>query len=383
MERTRIGLYYTWNRSWIGGVYYAQNLLKALNLLDDEIKPYIDVYCLSKDSFEDLKKTTNYPYLDMNLIKLSLVKKVYRELVYRICGEMAGASVDLFNIQKYDIMLYPYCFGSEADKIVWWKQDFQEKYYPELFSATELMKRDRAVRTVSKRGVPIVFSSYDSQNAFKKFYPDCNTKTFVVHFAVSHANFSNANIREIKNKYGVVGNYLLCANQFWKHKNHLYLFKAYHEALQKGLKLQLVCTGRMEDYRNPGYIEELKKYINDNQLISNIVLCGLVATDELYCLMQNAYAIIQPSLFEGWNTTVEDCKALNKFIFLSDLPVHREQMSMNVCFFNPLDYLDLANKLLTVEPLTEVLDYSNNLKEFGRDFLRVINYVKEHQLKKA
>lgn len=382
-ERTRIGLYYIWNKSWIGGVYYAQNLLKALNFLADEDKPYIDVYCLNDDSYEDLKKNTNYPYLEKNLIRLSLLKKIYREILYRTRGDVAGASVDLFKIQEYDQMLYPYSFGSEADKIVCWKQDFQEKYYPELFSETEIMKRDRTIRTLSKRGVPIVFSSYDSQNAFKKFYPNSNTKTFVVHFAVSHANFANANIDDIKNKYGIKGDYLLCANQFWKHKNHLYLFKAYNEALQKGLKIQLVCTGRMADYRNPGYIEEIKKYISDNHLTSNVVLCGLVETEELYCLMQNAYAIVQPSLFEGWNTTVEDCKALNKFIFLSDIPVHREQIGENVCFFNPHDCRDLSNKLLEVQPLTVTLDYSNNLKEFGQDFLRVINYVTERQSKNS
>ena len=374
-NRKRIGLYYLWNKSWIGGVFYAQNLLKALNLLDDKDKPYIDVYCLNDDSYEDLKKNTNYPYLDKNIIRLSLFKKIYREFVYRTRGEVAGASVDLFKIQKYDQMLYPCCIGSEANKIVWWKQDFQEKYYPEFFSRRQLMKRDRVVRTVSKRGIPIVFSSYDSQNALRKFYPNCKTKTFVVHFAVDHIDFSDTIIEDVKSKYGIKGDYLLCANQFWKHKNHLFLFKAYHEALQRGFKLQLVCTGRMADFRNPDYIEELKKFIRDNNLTDSIVLCGLVETKELYCLMQNAYAIIQPSLFEGWNTTVEDSKALNKYIFLSDIPVHKEQINKNVCFFNPRDPHDLAHKLVTVKPQTEYVDYSENMRNFGMDFLRVIDYV--------
>ena len=67
--------------------------------------------------------------------------------------------------------------------------------------------------------------------------------------------------------------------------------------------------------------------------------------------------------------------ALNKFIFLSDLGVHKEQMKTNVCFFNPRNEDDLAQKLLTVVPQVEPYDYSCNLRKFGEDFLNVIVYV--------
>ena len=102
----------------------------------------------------------------------------------------------------------------------------------------------------------------------------------------------------------------------------------------------------------------------------------MIDSEELHCLMKNSYAVIQPSLFEGWNTTVEDCKALNKFIFLSDLPVHREQANENVCFFNPRNEDDLVTKLITIKPEVIPCDYSNNLREFGECFLELINYMK-------
>ena len=113
----------------------------------------------------------------------------------------------------------------------------------------------------------------------------------------------------------------------------------------------------------------------DNQLEDYIKLPGLIDSKELLCLMKNAYAVVQPSLFEGWNTTVEDCKALNKFVFLSDLPVHREQIHTNVCFFDPHDENKLMEKLLKVVPTHTPFDYSNNLLEFGENFLKVIKDI--------
>ena len=54
-ERKRIGIVYLYDKSWLGGVYYIQNLLIALNTLNDDKKFAIDLYCLNDDSFNDLK----------------------------------------------------------------------------------------------------------------------------------------------------------------------------------------------------------------------------------------------------------------------------------------------------------------------------------------
>jgi hypothetical protein len=51
--------------------------------------------------------------------------------------------------------------------------------------------------------------------------------------------------------------------------------------------------------------------------------------------MNHALAIIQPSLFEGWSTVVEDVKAMNQHIIVSDLNVHRDQLGVQAFYFNP------------------------------------------------
>jgi glycosyltransferase involved in cell wall biosynthesis len=58
--------------------------------------------------------------------------------------------------------------------------------------------------------------------------------------------------------------------------------------------------------------------------------------------MRYAVAFINPSLFEGWSTSVEESKSMGKRILLSDIPVHREQAPELGIYFNPEDAEDLA-----------------------------------------
>ena len=375
-ERVSIGFYYAWSDAWLGGVFYTHNLFKALNSLKDEDKPIVYFYCYNKKYFEDLKSDTGYPYLKLVLLKnKTIIQRAILKILRLLVGDKSNSLFNKIKFLPSNVMIYPCSDGNAIEKLVYWKADFQEKHLPEYFSSDNIASRDREIRKIAESGAPFVFSSYDCENDFKSFYPQYHNKTFVVHFAVSHSDFSYLNILDLKKKYGIKGDYVLCANQFWQHKNHLFLFKSFLKASQQGFNKQLVCTGKMEDFRNPDYIEKLNKFLHDNNQNEIILLLGIIETDELHCLMQHAYAIVQPSLFEGWNTTVEDCKALNKFVFLSDLPVHREQATTNVCFFNPHDENDLCHKLLTVIPTEETNDYSKNFREFGESFSKVIKYM--------
>jgi hypothetical protein len=91
--------------------------------------------------------------------------------------------------------------------------------------------------------------------------------------------------------------------------------------------------------------------------------------------MKNSLAIIQPSLFEGWSTVVEDAKALNKWILLSDIAVHREQIKENVDFFNPKKPIELAlimQSQLEKPNIPQYVDYKINNKAFGKGFYNML-----------
>lgn len=371
-NRIRLGLVYIWDKNWLGGKYYLQNLLIALNTLDDVKKPHVNLYCLDDDTFLDFQDNTNYPYLEKTIVYIGLIYRIKRKIV-AFFSKNKALNLDIISINPLDDVVFPLSLGSESRKKLSWIADFQERHLQQYFSKEELAYRDATIRHNCEQGIPIVFSSFDCKNDFCKFYPMyANHPTHVVHFAVNQPDFSDLNISALLRKYGITKQYLICANQFWQHKNHLFLFKAFKKAKEKGFDLQLVCTGKMEDYRCPKYIDKIKRFLKDFDLKEAVLTLGIIDKKELLCLMKNSYAVIQPSLFEGWNTTVEDCKAMNKFVFLSDLPVHREQINKNVCFFDPYDEDSLVEKLMTVKPTEEFFDYSKSIKMFGEDFYRAL-----------
>lgn len=380
-RRVTIGVVYRPTSNWIAGAYYVQNIISAIMSCDKEKWPIVKAYCNSISDFSELKFKTNYPYLKYKQIKYSYGKiwNLVRRVVKKVSGRKILCQYKFVNYWDHVRFVYPACLNEIRDmrKALGWIPDFQERYLPEFFSDEELRDRDNDHLAYVNRNVPLVFSSNDALSDFNKFYPQgARLKKFVLPFAVTHPDFSQEDIAQIEERFGITKPYLFCANQFWAHKNHLFLFKAFRIARERGLDIQLVCSGKMRDYRNDQYQQQVLAFIQDNHLSEDIILTGFIERTEQLCLMQNAYAIVQPSLFEGWSTVVEDAKCLNKFIFLSDLRVHREQNPKNVCFFDPKDENDLVDKLHSVKVEVTPYDYSQNVKDFGMKFLEIIDCFK-------
>lgn len=380
MGRQRIGLIYQPTSNWIAGAYYVQNIICALNTCEDKNKPLIYLYTSSFECFNELRRFTCYPYLKFRKINdsESKIQNLFRRIIKKILNinfefhkpPFLGDRVKfVYPIQHLELV-------RNKTKALGWIPDFQEKYFPNLFSKNDVYGRDASHKSFIMNGVPVVFSSNDTLCDFRRFYPEgVNLKSFVLPFAVTHPDYSNVSIEQLKIKYSIKKSYLFCANQFWMHKNHMFLFDAFAEALSRGLDLQLVCSGKMFDYRNDVYGQTISSFIHKNNLENDILLLGYIDRSEQLCLMKNSYALIQPSLFEGWSTVVEDAKCLNKFIFLSDLPVHREQAPLNVCYFNPNDKLGLVDKLLQTNIIVQYYNYDIDVRRFGDTFIDIINYL--------
>ena len=117
-------------------------------------------------------------------------------------------------------------------------------------------------------------------------------------------------------------------------------------------------------------------FIKNNNLYNNIRLLGLIDYEEVFSLIKFSKAVINPSLFEGWSSTVEECKSVGKNMILSDLDVHIEQYPSATFFernsikslkFTLLNYdnSNLSNDIESIEKRTEIFSnkYLNIIKE--------------------
>ena len=74
-------------------------------------------------------------------------------------------------------------------------------------------------------------------------------------------------------------------------------------------------------------------------------ILGLIERAEQIQLLRRCVAVVQPSLFEGWSTIVEDARVFGKRILMSDIAVHKEQNPPNGLYFEHASRRSLADRL--------------------------------------
>jgi glycosyltransferase involved in cell wall biosynthesis len=188
----------------------------------------------------------------------------------------------------------------------------------------------------------------------------------------------------VQKKYHLQDRFFLVSNQFWQHKNHLIIFESLKLLKEKSFNPVVVCTGQLLDDRAPNYCNLILKAINEGELHGQVYLLGLIPKSDQIALMRRCIAVIQPSLFEGWSTLVENARALGKTVILSDIPVHLEQNPPYSRFFKQNDPGDLASLMADIwDSGSPGPDHNNEenaklenramMVEFGRQFISIIN----------
>jgi len=383
-ERTRLGLTFSYTEHWIAGSYYILNLIHALKLLPDKQRPHLHVL-LSSNKEESLIQETAYPYLSFEVIanpKRTMVNRLFLK-VDRYAAQRMSRLISKY--RRLDPHSIDFCFPNpdgfffenlSQNQRIYWIPDFQEDHFPDFFSPAEIQGRKNQQAGLVLKKASIVFSSHTAQEDFNRLYPQNECRQFVVNFAVTHPDFSKLRPAELQKKYSLPIKFFFSPNQFWQHKNHRVIFEALSILRDRSVECAVVFSGNPIDHRAPGYFDSLTAVIRELKLENNVYLLGFIDRKELLCLAQSSIAIIQPSLFEGWSTVVEDAKALRKHILLSDIPVHREQIQLNSDFFEPKSALHLADLMERVwrNPPGDGKDnYARQVANFGKDFASVLD----------
>jgi len=375
----KLGIIFSYNEKWIGGTYYILNLVHVLNLLNENEKPHLVIFSNSAD-FEILRNESSYPFLEFEEFNENPKAKFF-VFVNKITSKIFKCKLIRRRYTKNIDAIFPYQNNNytnslNIDKRIYWIPDFQEKHYPEFYSFEHLENEKVKNGWIVENSKKLLLSSQDAKNDLDKFYAGYKTKPFVVHFAVRIPELSKLELDEVLNKFQLPKLYYFAPNQFWKHKNHMVVIKAVELLLQKGIDILVAFSGKEFDPRFPGYTEGLKEYVKTHNLENNIKFLGFLDRQEQLKLMENAIAIIQPSLFEGWSTVIEEAMAMNKCVIASNLNVNIEQLGNKGYYFEPLNAQSLLVQLEKVHlsmPQIEY-DYISKQKQFALDFLKCVNW---------
>lgn len=379
MRKKKLGIIYKYDERWIGGTYYIQNLIKALNILPTKIKPKIFVFTDNEEDFRKLQIETQYDYLFYWPFE---IQNPFRKRMNNISRRILKR--DIFDNhptpKKIDILFsnptIPFFDLMPNDNVIFWIPDFQEDHLPEFFSKEEVTGRKQYQKGISEKNVRIVFSSQDALSDFCRLYPNSIARKFVIPFAVTHdKSYLEIDKHLLLSKYNLPPRFFISPNQFWAHKNHKVIIGAMELLKKEGNDLVVVLTGKEDDYRHPTYVQDLKNLVNEKGLYQNVRFLGFIPRNDLLRLIDISLAVIQPSLFEGWSTVVEDSKALNKYIIASDLKVHREQLSeyTGKVFFKPESIGELAGLMINVNndraDRSTIYNYQKDVMNYASKFL--------------
>jgi glycosyltransferase involved in cell wall biosynthesis len=400
-----IGLLACGGEGWVGGIHYLLNLIRALRSLPAAQRPNLALVLppgVERRHFSEVEGQIEFlecaaapqlvaraqglspglkRFLSRSLLSFKLGRRAKRWLELRVYRD-----IGLF-LKRRDLdLLFP-CLDTMGAEfpVPWaaWAWDFQHRYLPDFFAREQVRERDEIFARMGAEAPLVVTSSDTARADFRRFYPGHRAQLRVLRFHTAPLpEWYAPDARETCERYGVPERFFLVANQFWAHKNHEAVFEALRLLKARGIRPHVVCTGHTQDTRRPEHFGRLTEFLRRENLAAQVQVLGLIPRLDQIQLMRCALAVIQPSLFEGWSSVVEDARALGRPLFLSDLTVHREQDPPEAVFFAPRQADELAQVLserhdrLPAGPDDEgerqtLASHRKLLLEYAREFLDI------------
>lgn len=379
----RIGIFAHFDPTWTGGERYLRNLLSALADRDDRdvavvlyARPEFDTGGLVWPVLE-VRKPAFLVRHSPSWYSSKLAERLDSKALDPITRQIQEDGIDVTYLRPAHVS------GGRIPN-VHWVPDLQHRHLPEMYSDKQWLKCERVEKRAVGRSATIVVSSAVVRDHLLDFEPKAAGKVEILPFAVdlppeAHA----ADPEEICRRYDLPEHFFFFPSQLWKHKNHERLMEALARLRDHEDSPMVICTGAATDFRDDSFPKQLLARQAELGLASTIRFLGLLPRPAFYAILRRSLAVLNPSLFEGWSTTVEEAKALGVPQLLSDIAVHREQAGAGSTFFDPRSVPSIADALLGAwqrhkpgpHPNHErdaAIDNHRRRKIFGERFIRIM-----------
>jgi glycosyltransferase involved in cell wall biosynthesis len=337
---TRVGFFLTPTMGWLGGINYFKNLFSAVSVADNaQIELYVVVPSNVDRAALDmmLSNVSNVTVVRTSLLQQGhpwwLAWRVFRKLFN---SELAARI--LVRRHRLDVVSHSEFVRGSGARIVNWLPDFQHIHLPRMFDTSELKSRNSRYANLARHSDRIVVSSEDGLRDLVSTVPDAAPKACVLSFVSAvpqkYWSLDESDHARLLERYRLERDFFYVPNQFWQHKNHAILLDAIKLAKARNLRFQIACSGATHDPRSPAHFEQLQRRAVDIGCADDFRILGIIPYEDVFSLVRFSCAVVNPSKFEGWSSTVEECKSVGKRMLLSNIAVHREQMPQ-ASFFDP------------------------------------------------
>jgi glycosyltransferase involved in cell wall biosynthesis len=313
---------------------YLRNLIAAVNTLPG--KPVEPVLFMGKRQYDVSQEFPNVEVVKASLLDRKSVAWFCRKALILVTGRDV-LLMALLKKHGVTVLSHSGHLGKQtAIRTIGWVADLQHMHLPEMFGAAEVARRDQQFGDLARGCDTVILSSRCGVNDLKAFEPYAAGKAELLQFVSGPSASTQAlPLSELEKLYKFEGSYYLLPNQFWAHKNHRVVLEALRLLKERGCNTLVLATGSTKGHPDPKFFPSLMARSSEYGIENMFRVLGVIPFAHLIGLMRHATAIINPSHFEGWSTSVEEAKSMGKQVVLSSIPVHREQAPDRAYYFSP------------------------------------------------
>ena len=375
----RVGFVINFNpEKSLGTFNFIINLIKSISLIDKKkIQPVLIINNNFNNKFFTYIKTLNTEIIKTNFFNENIIQRIFNKILIILFGKSYIYDNFFKKINIQALSHNPLSLGKKSEIYSYpWFPDFQHLHYPNNFSLLNRILKKINIIFAAEHATKIILSSIDSRKDLKKISKKAYNKSVVNSFAFNLINKNKiVSFKKIKKKYKIKNNFFYLPNQYFVHKNHIVVLKALKELLKnkKNKDILIISTGFNNDHRHKDYYQKIKSYIKKNNLFENYLYLKIVPFEDMMSLIYHSIALINPSKFEGWSSSVEQCKSMSKKIILSNINVHKEQNPTRGYFFEADNYIKLSKIMTRIwfshNKVIEKIFFSKNFKRNKKKFL--------------
>ncbi len=212
----------------------------------------------------------------------------------------------------------------------------------------------------------VVTVSVSMKNELLDLFPSLPIS--VIYNGVDPNQFHNIlenELKTVRTKYGLPGEFILAVGHFEKRKNYFRLVEAIAQLRDRGRSCELVIIGN-----NSGEGKKIKDKVESSKLSSSVTMLSGLNDSDVRCIYKLCSLFIFPSSYEGFGIPILEAMAASRPMVLSDIPVFREITQDRGIYF-PYDSVELmANAiekgLSSNSERTKLVEYGNErIKDFS------------------
>jgi len=336
---------------WQGGYNYLLNLCSAIvNNSDGTIQPVLFYW----DGISDAELEPFVGLLGENCLLSPAMEpsSLKRRAIGALITGHDKVSSRVFLKAGIDVVFENADFYGKKFPIpvVSWIPDFQHRYLRHLFTKRQFVQRELGFRAQVYSDRQIMVSSEDSKKDCLNFYNIDAERVNVVSFSIPfNTKLQSDTCHTVVSEYELPANFFFLPNTFWPHKNHEVVVDAIAYLRNLGSEVVVAVSGKGNHPSCIETFEKVKARVEELGLEQSFRMLNHIPYDHVRALMMSCRALINPSKFEGWSTTIEEAKSYGVDLILSDIPVNREQVEEAGHYFAVDDYIKLADHLLNIQ----------------------------------